>query len=716
MGFRYCWFACVVVVIAACDGETYPPNGSSSSSEMSAVVSSVAASSEQVPLPPVSANSSSSSSAVLNSSSSSESVSHQSSSSESSVATLENIALLATASTSYVSPWETIDALNDGATPANSGDKSQGAYGNWNNPDSWQWVQYRWQAFYKINKIEIYWFDDTGGVLVPSSAFVQRWNGSAWEQVKEIPLQKDTFNTVNLDDLVADRLRVTMTHPQQSTGMLEWRVYGVATEAPVSSSSSSSSVAPTEPASCSAFQWPGYNPDLDYDFRDEYKNIDPSNFKVHLGCDESLVAGVKTSGWFAFIWGHNRNPEITDEDIDRVLANLNEDMAYARDVMGWPPDRLPRDGYYSNVYLFGSGLCTDNAANTDRGGWQSAAGGYPMVLLSYYPVVTPTERGGITHEAIHAVLASMPAGKAAWFNEGSNTWLQMSMEADRTGGYGVGFLDGVPFLAPHIPIENYSGWLQDGSFGGPNAEGVNLFENGQQISTWRNYLGGHQYNSVFSHFLAQHVSLGANAWIWSNPDHNQILKTLESGLGEQQVRHLIMEYRARQALVDFGDWSDAFKVQINNFWGITVTAEATGGGVMMEPAPHRLTPYAATTQVDSTLVPEPETLPGWSGANQIPLKVNGNTVRVNFEPYGQNMRMQLVYRAEDGSAVYSQPTASGEVCLNLDKAPKDGVVTAVVSNTDYLYEGDETRKRKYDYRLHLQSGVEGTAPIYDKHF
>ncbi|UCH13416.1 MAG: hypothetical protein JSV22_09900, partial [Bacteroidales bacterium] len=35
-----------------------------------------------------------------------------------------NIALVATPTTSYVSPWETIDAVNDGFTPAHSNDKS----------------------------------------------------------------------------------------------------------------------------------------------------------------------------------------------------------------------------------------------------------------------------------------------------------------------------------------------------------------------------------------------------------------------------------------------------------------------------------------------------------------------------------------------------------------------------------------------------------------
>jgi hypothetical protein len=186
-----------------------------------------------------------------------------------------------------------------------------------------------------------------------------------------------------------------------------------------------------------------------------------------------------------------------------------------------------------------------------------------MVLLSYYPAVTPSERGGITHKEIHAVLASM-GNKAAWFNEGGNTWLQMNMEAARTGGYGAGFLDVTPFLAPHMPIENYSRWLQDGSFGGPNAEGVDQYRNGQQISTWRENLDGNQYNSIFSHVLAVHVSTGANAWVWKKGTQNGVLASLSEGLGDEQVRNLVMEYRARQAMVDFGRWSDAFKAPIND--------------------------------------------------------------------------------------------------------------------------------------------------------
>jgi hypothetical protein len=310
----------------------------------------------------------------------------------------------------------------------------------------------------------------------------------------------------------------------------------------------------------------------------------------------------------------------------------------------------------------------------------------------------------------------MPGRKAHWFNEGGNTWLQMNMEAARTGGYGVGFLDGAPFLAPHMPIENYSGWLQDGTFGGPDAEGVNRYVNGQQVSTWRHYLGGNQYNSAFSHFLAEHVSKGSNAWIWSNGDHINILETLAYGLGDEQIQHLIMEYRARQAMVDFGPWSNAFKSPINNNWGRTIGAEAIAGGILQEPPPHRLTFYADSTTSGDMVTPSLDTLPGWSGANQIPFRTDGNRVRISFEPRAQNMRLQLAYRAEDGSAVYSQPVESGEACLNLNKRPKNGVVVAVVSNTDYLYKGEATRTQKHDYRLFVVEGVSGTAPIYEKHY
>ena len=102
--------------------------------------------------------------------------------------------------------------------------------------------------------------------------------------------------------------------------------------------------------------------------------------------------------------------------------------------------------------------------------------------------------------------------KVPWYNEGDNTFIQMQLGAQRDGTYGVGFLDGTPFVAPHQPIECYSGWLLDGSFGGPGAEGVT-------DCSWRTYLGGTQYNAIFPIFLSVWLSPGANAWIWNESEH-----------------------------------------------------------------------------------------------------------------------------------------------------------------------------------------------------
>ena len=131
-------------------------SSSSSPASSSAAISSIAPSSSSL--------ASSKSSAVVTSAASSIS---------SAVNTAINLALTATASTSYVSSWETLAAVNDNSQPANSNDKSKGAYGNWNNPNSYQWVEYQWATPVTISSTEVYWFDDAGGVLTPTSAVLE---------------------------------------------------------------------------------------------------------------------------------------------------------------------------------------------------------------------------------------------------------------------------------------------------------------------------------------------------------------------------------------------------------------------------------------------------------------------------------------------------------------------------------------------------------------
>ena len=484
------------------------------------------------------------------------------------------------------------------------------------------------------------------------------------------------------------------------------------------------------------YVWPKYSPDLNYNFTNEFAAI-PTPTNVLNDCSGVTTTVTLSNNWFCFRFGAGKHSLVTSNAWIPMLQKLDSDFRYFRDVMGWPPDKRAKNGYLSAVYLLGSGTCVGGASN-DLGGWQGSINyngqDWPMGLFSYYPVYSwdPTcpysdklgQQGACTHEMIHSVLADMPGCKqACWFQEGGNTWLQGTATAQQTGDYSsMGFLSAGAMLAPFMPVESYTGWLQDGSFGGPCAEGVNMFSNSVQICTWRNLLGGNQYGETFPHFMGEIVSPGSVAWVWRYCT-NRVLEGLAKtpgGLGDHQTRRLIKEYRARQVMCDFGKWSNAYKALLNNNWGITIDQEWSP--YWIDCAAWTARCYVVTTNNSGTLTPEQRTLPGWSGANQIPLTVASGTgtVTVNFTPLGTNMSCQLVYRATDNSVVYSKTVASGVCALTppAGKPIKNNVVVAVVCNTDYAYNGESSRTNKFDYRLQISgvgtAGVTGVANIASK--
>lgn len=472
--------------------------------------------------------------------------------------------------------------------------------------------------------------------------------------------------------------------------------------------------------------WPVYSPGISYDFSSEYPALEPPTQVLN---DCSNVAGTLTGDWWCFRWGPNANSLVTEAAIRPMLDYFDSEFTYFRETMGWPMDLRARNGYYSSIYLFGSGLCTDNAPNTALGGWQSAVNyqgqNWPIVLASYYPVYSfdpacpypdaAAQRSAMIHEGIHALLADYQGLRnAAWFHEGGNVWFQQTADAARSQDYStLGWLGAGDAIAPFIPIECYSGWLLDGSFGGPSAEGVNMFNGNQQICTWRRLLGGKQYSSVFPTFLGLVLGNKAVPWLWRYAE-DRVLEGLSEGIGENETRRLITEYRAKQATVDMGEWSAAYTALIDNNFGTSIEEE-------WQPYSHNVnpwiaTPYVSTTNNNGVLRPDTLTLPGWSGANQIPLVVeDGATqVKVNFQPIGQHMTCQLVYRSTTDNAVYSQYVSQGECVLNLTAAPANGVVIAVITNNDFLYSGESTRTAKFSYRLQLVDGLSEAADIYTK--
>jgi len=139
-----------------------------------------------------------------------------------------NLALVATASTSFVSGHETLAALNDGFTPVNSNDKSRGAYGNWPQHGT-QWVQYEWSRAISTRRMEVYWFDDHMGVRLPKACRLKRWDGSAFVTVTNaigLGLAENRFNATTFPELTTTKLRLEFDgNGDSSTGLLEWRVF-----------------------------------------------------------------------------------------------------------------------------------------------------------------------------------------------------------------------------------------------------------------------------------------------------------------------------------------------------------------------------------------------------------------------------------------------------------------------------------------------------------
>ncbi len=480
------------------------------------------------------------------------------------------------------------------------------------------------------------------------------------------------------------------------------------------------------------YQWPQYSPTVSYDYQDEFGTLEPPTMVLD---DVTGVAGTYADGWWCFRWGDDKNPAVTEDGWIPLIKRLNDDFSYITDIMRWPRDYRARNGYYSTVYLYGSGLSTDSASNTDKGGWQGTTWynnqAWPMILASYFPVACfdPTytgsdagyQQGAMVHEGIHSILSSMPGCKnACWFQEGGNTWLQGTMEAQRSGNFdGMGWLSVGAAIAPFMPIECYTGWLQDGSFGGPCAEGVNMFEGSQQICTWRNLLGGSQYGEAFPH--AMEVILGPQsiAWLWRYCDRSgrllQDLAEAPNGIGSQQTRRLIQEYRARQAFCDFGLWSYAYRQLLNGGWNAEIKAE--WAPYWIDCPVWNATCYAKTTQTGNILEPEDRTLPGWSGANQIPLTIDQTATEaaITFNPIGSNMSCQLTYRDTSGNVHYSSPVSSGSCSIPLANV-LNNVIVAVICNTDYIYNGEATRTAKFDYSINIDSGIDGKADIYTRWF
>ena len=134
----------------------------------------------------------------------------------------------ATVTTSFVSSWENLAAVNDGIVGALSSDRpAGGVYGNWDgegNYGIYNWIQYEWASPINLYSAEVFWFSDGGGIGAPTDAYIEYWDGTSWINAGAIGLTLDEFNVLDSIDVSTNMVRVNMKS-ETATGVVEFRVF-----------------------------------------------------------------------------------------------------------------------------------------------------------------------------------------------------------------------------------------------------------------------------------------------------------------------------------------------------------------------------------------------------------------------------------------------------------------------------------------------------------
>ncbi len=141
-----------------------------------------------------------------------------------------DLALTATPSASYTSPWTTVTAINNGIYPVQSNDDNDLTpyWGTWPEAGS-QYMELDWSQPVTTNGSSVYFADDGGGLQLPASWTVQYWNGSAFVNVSDpssYPEADNTFNQVTFDPVTTTKLRVVMQAAATAGGVgaIQWVV------------------------------------------------------------------------------------------------------------------------------------------------------------------------------------------------------------------------------------------------------------------------------------------------------------------------------------------------------------------------------------------------------------------------------------------------------------------------------------------------------------
>ncbi len=407
-------------------------------------------------------------------------------------------------------------------------------------------------------------------------------------------------------------------------------------------------------------------------------------------------------GYILLSEGPNGTSQVSATTQTSILQRIHGDLKWETQTLGvhMPPWSTGKTGTkYIDYFFTNTGLPNDPGATGD----QSWEGSYPFVE-SDSNGMSDQNRYNITHEFNHVLLnayGTVPGNSVSWIQESLNNYMILRLAEWRNGATigqsqqfafpsGIGYLDATVYNQPYCPIES-CGINSSGEATGP--------------SDYMNDSTGFRYNDLFPLFVSQRVGLTFYAKVFEAANTSeQNLQTMTRLLDKARVQSMVTEYAARLALGDFMEFSTAIQ-------GVASTSM-----------------YAVTTNQSGWLVPSNNNkLPRYTGRNFIPISVNAGatSVTINFAPdsTGSNgttadMRCQIAYRATDGTTVFSTPVSNSTTTIQLTKAPKNGVVIAVISNvtmsgykkvTSYGWDPTE----KFGYKIQVTGGTAAvTSKLY----
>lgn len=146
-----------------------------------------------------------------------------------------NLARNSKVSTDYVASWNSLDAVNNGYEPTSSWDGVP-QYGNWNSSGIWRYVQYDLPAYlvgsvsseYIVDKSEIYWSTDGGGIQIPDSVSIEIMENGNWKEVWHNwnGESADQWNVASFTPVRTNSVRINFKSNEESCGILQWKVWG----------------------------------------------------------------------------------------------------------------------------------------------------------------------------------------------------------------------------------------------------------------------------------------------------------------------------------------------------------------------------------------------------------------------------------------------------------------------------------------------------------